>query len=123
MRRRCHNQNDAAYPAYGGRGIKVCERWLDFSNFLTDMGPRPPGTSIDRIDNNGNYEPGNCRWATPREQANNRRIRRSNVLEEHEPAQIRWLASLGIDRGELAAFYGIKRSFLNRVARGASLPY
>lgn len=75
MIQRCTNPKATGYKYYGGRGIKVCDRWRgDFLSFLADMGERPPGLSIDRYpDNDGNYEPGNCRWATAKQQVANRR--------------------------------------------------
>lgn len=79
MHKRCKNKKDASYHRYGGRGISVCQRWDSFDNFLEDMGMPGEKLSIDRMDNDGNYEPGNCRWATVHEQANNRS---SNVFVE-----------------------------------------
>lgn len=82
MIQRCTNQRLPCYPHYGGRGITVCDRWRGkggFENFLADMGPRPMGMSLDRINNDGNYEPGNCRWATQRQQMSN--MRRNRHIE------------------------------------------
>lgn len=83
MKQRCNNQKDPSYCEYGGSGIVVCDEWNNsFESFLRDMGERPNGCSIDRYPNlNGNYEPGNCRWATPKEQGRNRR---DNALLEHD---------------------------------------
>lgn len=74
MKRRCLNPKDKRFADYGGRGIKICKKWMEFSGFFSDMGVKPSGTSLDRWpDKNGNYEPGNCRWATPKQQQRNTR--------------------------------------------------
>jgi hypothetical protein len=75
MLSRCTNPKATKYRLWGGRGITVCERWYMFENFLADMGERPEGKSLDRKDPDGNYEPGNCRWATAVEQRHNRSTR------------------------------------------------
>lgn len=77
MKRRCDNKKLRNYNIYGGRGIRVCDRWLNcFSNFIEDMGPAPDGLTLDRINSDGNYEPENCKWSSYREQANNLRTNR-----------------------------------------------
>jgi hypothetical protein len=81
MKKRCLSVSAQRYSLYGGRGIKVCQRWLLFENFLTDMGWRPAGLSLDRIDCDGDYTPENCRWATQKEQMRNMRITRRVTIE------------------------------------------
>lgn len=76
IHQRCTNPARPGYRNYGGRGITICDRWLSFENFFADMGPKPKGLSIERDDNDGPYEPGNCRWATAKEQSRNRRVTR-----------------------------------------------
>ena len=96
---RCKNPNNHAYRYYGGRGITVCDRWESFENFLTDMGERPGRKTIDRIDTNGNYEPGNCRWATMKEQ---RRNCRNTVFYEYNGQKKilpDWAEEFGVNMG------------------------
>lgn len=98
---RCHSPANPAFKDYGARGIEVCARWRDFGKFRDDMGERPAGMSIDRIDNSKGYEPGNCVWATPHRQARNKR---SNVvlrLGDREMCLTDWAAHLGLSRGAL----------------------
>lgn len=112
MKGRCRNPRNIQYADYGGRGISVCDRWMaSFAAFAEDMGPRPAGTSLDRIDNNGNYEPGNCRWATRREQQRNQR---RAVFVQVDGVTYRAI--------ELADLAGVKTdTIVERAARG--LPY
>ena len=107
MQARCRDPKNRAYKHYGGRGITVCERWQGehgFQNFLADMGKRPKGTSIDRIDVNGNYEPGNCRWATATVQANNQRPRKPRT-QAITPVAADWADEVN------AAIYGVEAPF------------
>lgn len=99
MRRRCDNPRNKSYGLYGGRGITVCERWQDFSNFLADMGERPSRLhSIERQNTNGNYEPGNCVWATKAQQSRN--TRRNVVLTHNGKTMVLqdWADFLGVHR-------------------------
>jgi hypothetical protein len=112
IKARCTNPNNPDYPSYGCRGIKVCERWFDsFERFYFDMGPRPEGMSIDRIDNDGNYEPNNCRWATAVEQAGNKRNNLNLTHNGITHCAAEWSRKLG----------GNKMLVANRIARGWSV--
>jgi hypothetical protein len=97
MRQRCTNPNNRRFKDYGGRGITVCERWLKYENFLIDLGPRPsPKHSIERLDNNGNYGPDNCRWATAREQQRNMRTNRLLTFDGKTKCVAAWAEDLGM---------------------------
>jgi hypothetical protein len=102
MKSRCYGKSDTKYKDYGGRGIKVCDRWLGingFNNFLKDMGDRPTSQhSIDRINNNGNYEPGNCRWATIHEQSSNKRNNTDIPGVGWDSAKNKWVARLCVNK-------------------------
>lgn len=113
MRNRCSNPKNRAFPSYGGRGIRVCDRWQQFTAFLEDMGRAPSkGYSIDRINNDGNYEPGNCRWATKTTQARNKRTTRHVTLNGVTKPLKEW-QELGILKVSTVQFY-------NRVRAGLS---
>jgi hypothetical protein len=107
LRHRCERSSHFSYADYGGRGIKVCERWRDsYENFIADMGPRPsPQHSLDRIDVNGNYEPSNCRWATSLEQMNNRRDTIRVSFAGKTQSLSAWATELGFSKHTLADRY------------------
>jgi hypothetical protein len=101
MRQRCLNPSNHKYKDYGARGISICKEWDSFSVFLKDMGERPEGKTLGRINNDGNYEPSNCQWETPLQQANNTR---RNILIEHEGKSqtvSQWSAETGIKAGTI----------------------
>ena len=103
MKNRCYNKKSANYKNYGGRGIKICERWMKFENFYEDMGEKPEGKSLDRIDNDGNYCKENCRWATSSEQNINKR---NNVYLEHKGENLtmsQWANKLGFKQTTLSS--------------------
>lgn len=103
MKQRCRNSRSMAFPNYGGRGIQMCDRWADsFESFLEDMGNAPAGTSIDRIDNDGNYEPGNCRWATSATQIRNRRNCHYLTARGETHLLSDWATIVGIRKGTIA---------------------
>ena len=96
MRARCNNPKAAKYKYYGGRGISVDERWFYFQAFLADMGECPPGLMIERMDNNGNYAPGNCRWATREDQCANTRKQRLLTYDGKTMSIAAWARHLGV---------------------------
>ena len=104
IRQRCFNKTCEAYKDYGGRGITMCERWKNsFEAFLIDMGHKPDGMTIERIDNDGNYEPGNCKWATRKEQTLNRRATQLITWNKQTKCLADWSRTIGGSRLLVAA--------------------
>lgn len=114
---RCCNPKDHKYAGYGGRGITVCKRWRDsFENFLADMGEKPDGMSIDRVNNDGNYEPDNCRWATATQQARNTRRNRLLTVNGETRVLAEWCEKVGLRQG--LVFYRLKLGWTPEEALG-----
>lgn len=101
MKVRCLNPKDKDFHRYGARGIRVCERWMDFENFISDMGRCPDGMQLDRINNDGNYEPGNCRWTDRSTQARNRRSSRMVTANGRTQTIAAWVDETGIPKTTL----------------------
>lgn len=115
MRSRCRPGTVSA-KNYADRGIAVCERWHLFENFYADMGPRPtPDHSLDRVDVDGDYEPGNVRWATPDVQNRNKR---STVIDCTKAAVVLQLIDIGVSRAAIAASFAVPRQYIDRIATG-----
>lgn len=124
MRRRCNSPTSHAYERYGGRGIKVCERWNKFENFLLDIGPRPsPAHSLDRIDNDKGYEPANVHWATPAEQSRNTRRNHWITYKGERLVLEDWAKKVGIHETvllwRLKKKWSIERALTQKPNRGS----
>jgi hypothetical protein len=121
IKARCHNPKSDRYRFYGGRGITMCERWRNsFPEFLADLGPRPgPGYTVERLDNNGHYEPSNCCWATKKTQANNRRSNKRVQWQVQDLTLAEWSDELGIPAAVLSARlrhgWSVERAFTETV--------
>ncbi len=120
MRTRCNSDKRDNSDRYYSRGVKVCVRWNTFENFLSDMGERPPGQTLDRWPNaSGDYEPGNCRWATPREQARNTR---RNVLTLETATEVAFRRLSGDPCKKIAQDFGISESLPREIVKGRCWP-
>jgi len=130
MLKRCYSPTSPRFSYYGARGIKVCDEWRGihgFSTFIKDMGERPENYTLDRIDNNGNYEPGNCRWATKQVQAINRRKKVTNTSGitgvEYHKANDRWKAVISVDGIETILGYFLDKNEAASARKAAETKY
>lgn len=121
MRQRCLNPRSRNYEFWGGRGIRICDRWGRFENFLADMGEMPAGMSLDRIDVNGNYSPENCRWATHTEQMNNRRNNRMIEFQGERLSLAEWARRVGVKYHTLMARLDMGMSIERAFSTGMNL--
>lgn len=118
MRTRCYNENAANFKRYGGAGVRVCKRWrTSFENFLVDMGERPQGTSLDRVDNGKGYSKRNCRWSTIQQQNQNRRTTKLNAVKVQA---IRKDDAPFFTYKEIAVQHGVSTSLISNVVAGKS---
>ena len=116
MKKRCAGTKEKDRRIYVARGITICPQWVNsFEQFYSDMGPRPKGTSLDRIDNDKGYFPGNCRWATPTQQARNSRVPK---LSERKAVAVRAMRDAGVSLSKIAGLFGVDRSTIVSVVQG-----
>ncbi len=117
MKKRCLNKNDKRFKDYGGRGIGICKEWLSFENFSKDIGPRPDGYQIDRIDNDGDYNPSNCRWATRQENSSNKRNSQIIEFNGRKETLSEWSRLVGVRHSTLEwriKKWGIKKALTTK---------
>jgi len=117
MKARCYNTRNPKYKNYGGRGIQVCDRWLSFAKFFKDMGDIPEGMTLDRVDVNGNYEPSNCRWATPKTQSNNKTNNRTVTIKGVPRTLAEWDNEMGYAKGRVSNRIGMGWDEIDAVLR------
>jgi hypothetical protein len=126
MKARCQRESSTGYKNYGGRGIKICDRWNKFEEFYKDIGPRPSDQhSIERMDNNGHYEPSNCKWATRTEQNRNQRLRSDNKSGHCGVMRYKsgWIARIGVKGKKITLYTGPSMELAIQARKEGELKY